>query len=86
MYAWVWRHLPFGLRGKIAGSLLIVASIGILLWFVVFPVIEPKMPFNDGQIDEGGGDVSTSQEAVDEEASPEASGRSASPATSRQNG
>lgn len=50
MYAWIWRLLPFGLRGKIAGSVLLAAGVGSLLWFVVFPVAEPKMPFNNVQM------------------------------------
>ena len=50
MYAWIWRHLPFGLRGKIAGSLLLLVGVVAGLWFGLFPVIEPIMPFNDGEI------------------------------------
>lgn len=53
MYGWLWRLLPFGLRGKIAGSLLLVIGLAALLWYVVFPVVEPMMPFNDVQIDTG---------------------------------
>jgi hypothetical protein len=55
MYAWIWRRLPFGLRGKIVGSLLLVAAVVALLWYVVFPVIEPIMPFNNGQLTDTGG-------------------------------
>lgn len=54
MYGWLWRRLPFGLRGKISGSLLLVAAVAALLWYVVFPAVEPMMPFNDVQIDTGG--------------------------------
>ena len=50
VYAWIWRRLPFGLRGKLGASAFIVVAIAALLWFVVFPIIEPIMPFNDGQI------------------------------------
>jgi hypothetical protein len=50
MYAWIWRHLPFGLPGRIVGSLLIVGGVGALLWYQVFPNIEQYMPFTDGQI------------------------------------
>lgn len=52
MYAWIWHKLPFGLRGKFVGSFALVASVITLLWFVIFPAIEPNMPFNDGQMDD----------------------------------
>lgn len=56
MYAWIWRHLPFGLPGRIAGSLLLAAAVSALLWFVVFPAAEPLLPFNDVQVTDDGGD------------------------------
>jgi len=62
MYAWIWRRIPFGLRGKLTASTLAVAVVTALLWFVVFPVVEPIMPFNDGQID-GTGQVPASASA-----------------------
>ena len=46
MYAWIWRHLPFGLPGKIVGSLLLLGAACALLFFVVFPWVEPRVPFN----------------------------------------
>lgn len=54
MYAWIWRHLPFGRPGKIIGSLVLVGSVVALLWFVVFPWAEPLLPFDDVQVTEGG--------------------------------
>jgi hypothetical protein len=56
MYSWIWRHLPFGLAGRIIGSLLIVGAVGALLWYQVFPNIEQYMPFTDGQVTSDGGD------------------------------
>jgi hypothetical protein len=50
MYSWIWRHLPFGLPGRIIGSLLAVGAVAALLWYQVFPNIEQYMPFTDGQI------------------------------------
>lgn len=41
MYAWIWRRLPFGLRGKVVVSVALIAGAAALLWFVVFPLIEP---------------------------------------------
>jgi hypothetical protein len=56
MYSWIWRHLPFGLPGRIIGSLLIVAGVAALLWYQVFPNVEQYMPFTDGQVTSDGGD------------------------------
>ncbi|MGC4894364.1 hypothetical protein [Micromonospora sp. DT31] len=50
MYAWIWRKLPFGLPGKLAGSLLLATATVALLWFVVFPWAEPLLPFDDVQV------------------------------------
>ena len=50
---------PFGLPGKLTGSLVLVAAIGALLWYVVFPWAEPLLPFDDVQVgtgtEQGGG-------------------------------
>lgn len=50
MYRWIWRHLPFGLPGKLAGSVVLVAGVVSLLWFVIFPWAEPLLPFDDAQV------------------------------------
>ncbi|MBA3419002.1 MAG: hypothetical protein ACR2KO_14030 [Geodermatophilaceae bacterium] len=47
MYTWIWRHLPGGLPGKLAGSLLLVLAVSALLLFVVFPWLEPMLPLNE---------------------------------------
>ncbi|MFB9234726.1 hypothetical protein ACFFWC_04125 [Plantactinospora siamensis] len=54
MYRWIWRHLPFGLPGKLAGSVLLSAAVVLLLWFVVFPWAEPLLPFDDVQVTQQG--------------------------------
>ena len=41
MYAWIWRHLPFGLGGKISGSLLLVGRAAPLRWFADLPPRDP---------------------------------------------
>ena len=51
MYAFIWRKLPFGLVGKLTGSVLLVAATVALLWFVAFPWAEPLLPFNDVTVD-----------------------------------
>jgi hypothetical protein len=55
VYAWIWRRLPFGLPGKLTGSVLIAAAAVALLWFVVFPWAEPLLPFDDVQVTQDGG-------------------------------
>ena len=46
MYTWIWRHLPGGLPGKLLGTLVLLAGAVALLFFVVFPWAEPRLPFN----------------------------------------
>ena len=53
MYAWIWRKLPFGTWGKISGSLVLMAAVGVLLWYVVFPWATPLLPFDDVQVGTG---------------------------------
>jgi hypothetical protein len=53
VYAWIWRKLPFGLPGKLAGSVLLAATVGLLLWYVVFPWATPLLPFDDVQVGTG---------------------------------
>lgn len=50
MYEWIWRKLPFGLPGKLAGSAALIAVVIAILWFWVFPAIEPILPFDDAQV------------------------------------
>jgi hypothetical protein len=47
MYTWIWRTLPGGLPGKLAGSTLLLAAAVALLFFWVFPTVEPLLPFSD---------------------------------------
>lgn len=62
MYAWIWRHLPFGLAGKITGSVLLAAAAFALLWFLAFPWMDAHAWFNDVQVtDNGGGNTSQVQ-------------------------
>jgi hypothetical protein len=51
MYGWIWRRLPGGLAGKIAGSLVLIAAAVVVLFLVVFPWIGPKLPFNHVTVD-----------------------------------
>ena len=51
MYGWLWRHLPGGTASKSLISLLLVVAVCARLLFVVFPWVEPKLPFNDITVD-----------------------------------
>lgn len=70
MYAWIWRHLPFGLPGKIIGSVLLATALGALLWFQVFPIIEQYLPVNDGQITQSDNGPSDESPAGDDVSPP----------------
>jgi hypothetical protein len=56
MYSWIWRHLPFGVWGKLTGSLLLAGAGLAMLWFVVFPWMDPwleetLLPWNESQLE-----------------------------------
>ena len=55
MYVWLWRVLPGGLVGKLLGCLVLLALAVLLLFFVVFPAVEPVLPFGDVTVDDGTG-------------------------------
>lgn len=46
MYSWIWRHLPGSRTAKLVQALLLVVAVVMLLMLVVFPWIEPRLPFN----------------------------------------
>ena len=47
MYTWIWRTLPGGLPGKLLGSAVLLVAAVALLFFVVFPAIEPLVPIGE---------------------------------------
>jgi hypothetical protein len=51
MYTWIWRHLPGPTAAKAAQALVLVLAVCALLLFVVFPWVEPQLPFNDVTVD-----------------------------------
>ncbi len=55
MYTWIWRHLPGGTAAKASQSLLLAAVVATLLLFVVFPWVEPMLPFTAVTVDPGSG-------------------------------
>lgn len=46
MYIWIWRKLPGSSAVKVIQALVLVAAVIALLLFVVFPWLEPQLPFN----------------------------------------
>ena len=51
MYGWIWRKLPGGVPGKLAGCTLLLAGALALLFYVVFPYAGPRLPFNQTTIE-----------------------------------
>jgi hypothetical protein len=47
VYTWIWRHLPGPPGGKAAGAILLVLAVSALLLFLVFPWVEPMLPFTE---------------------------------------
>ncbi len=52
MYGWIWRRLPGGAPGKVIGSAILILAVVALLFLVVFPYVEPRLPFNDVTVDQ----------------------------------
>lgn len=53
MYTWIWRHLPGPLALRLLQTLILVAAVCGLLLFVIFPYLEPRLPFNDVTVNGG---------------------------------
>lgn len=51
MYAWIWRRLPGATWSKALLSVVLVLAVCALLLFVVFPWVEPRLPFNAVTVD-----------------------------------
>jgi hypothetical protein len=47
MYIWIWRHLPGRTPAKVRQALVLVLTVSALLLFVVFPEVEPRLPFTE---------------------------------------
>lgn len=53
MYVWIWRHLPGPLALRLLQVLLLLAAVTALLFLVVFPAVEPLLPYSDVTVDTG---------------------------------
>jgi hypothetical protein len=47
MYGWIWRHLPGPVAVRVTLAVVLVFGVVALLFFVIFPVLDPLLPFND---------------------------------------
>ena len=45
MYTWIWRHLPGPVPAKAFAALVLDLAVSALLLFIVFPHVEPLLPF-----------------------------------------
>jgi hypothetical protein len=52
MYSWIWRHLPGPVAVRAGLATILAAGVVALLLFVVFPWVEPHLPFNDVTVDQ----------------------------------
>ena len=51
MYGWLWRQIPGGLAGKVAGMAALGLAVLAVLFFFLFPWIEPRLPWNEVTVD-----------------------------------
>jgi hypothetical protein len=52
VYGFLWRHLPGPTAAKAVTALVLALAGMALLIFVVFPWVEPRLPFNDVTVDQ----------------------------------
>jgi hypothetical protein len=52
VYGWIWHRLPGGTPGKVIGSAILILAVVALLFLVVFPYVEPRLPLNDVTVDQ----------------------------------
>lgn len=54
MYGWLWRHLPRPLPLRLVTAAALLAAVLLLLFLVVFPAVEPHLPFSHVTVTEPG--------------------------------
>jgi len=47
MYSWIWQRLPGPLPTRLAGAVALAVAALTLLWFVLFPLVDGLLPFDD---------------------------------------
>ncbi|GAA3745124.1 hypothetical protein [Salinactinospora qingdaonensis] len=63
MYGLIWRGLPGPWFVKLPLALVLIAALAALLWYVVFPWVDPYLPFNDVTVEGGGQGAAASPSA-----------------------
>lgn len=58
MYVWIWRHLPGYWPVKALLCLVLLAAAVVVLFLVVFPWIEPRLPWEQTGVQTGGQAIS----------------------------
>jgi len=51
MYGWIWQRLPGNTAVKTMCAAVLALLVVLLLFLVVFPWIEPRLPFGDVTVD-----------------------------------
>jgi hypothetical protein len=54
-YGWLWRRLPGSRLVRVVTLVVLAAIIVVLLFLVVFPWVEPRLPFNQVTVGGNGG-------------------------------
>jgi hypothetical protein len=52
MYGWLWRHLPGPAVLRAILLLALATAVVLILFTVVFPWVEPRLPFGDVTVDQ----------------------------------
>ena len=47
MYGWLWHILPGGTVTKLLAATLLLAAAVAVLWYAVFPLLEPAVPLDE---------------------------------------
>ncbi|MEU7741037.1 hypothetical protein AB0L53_43385 [Nonomuraea sp. NPDC052129] len=47
MYGWLWDRLPGGTGTKLLAATVLVAVAGVVLWYAVFPLLEPAVTLDE---------------------------------------
>jgi len=50
LYSWIWRHLPGPTAARILQVVILFLAVTALLFFVIFPWIEPVLPFDKVEV------------------------------------
>lgn len=53
MYSWIWQRLPGPLGVRVVIAVALALGAVALLMLVIFPAVEPMLPFNDVAVEGG---------------------------------